>query len=151
MMEKREFTEEMARRVIDEFKEAVRTGNLEKMLACITDDCVVGHGAVPDVPWPYHGKEEVRRYMEEQLRAFSDVDISVSNHVVSGDRLVIEEEFRCTHTGPFLSYAPTGKQVQIKGCEVVSLRDGLVYHDRIYYDLATILRQLGVWEERRAA
>ena len=118
MMEKREFTEEMARGLVDELKEAIRTGNLDRILAPIAHDAVVEDVALAQT---FHGKEEVRRYTEEQLRAFSDVDISVSNHVVSGDRLVIEEEFRCTHTGPFLSYAPTGKQVQIKGCEVVSL------------------------------
>jgi len=147
-MKTRELTENTARQLIGEFREALRTGNVDKIVACFADDIVL-----EDVPQgsACHGKAEVRKYMEGWLGAFSNIEVSVPNWVLSGDCLIVEEVFKCTHTGPFLGYAPTGRQIELRGCEIMNVRDGLVYRDCLYYDLGTILRQISAKEERRAA
>jgi predicted ester cyclase len=53
---------------------------------------------------------------------------------------------RGTHTGPLQDIAPTGRSVALPGCNVIELRDGLIYREADYFDTATMLKQLGVTE-----
>jgi predicted ester cyclase len=72
--------------------------------------------------------------------------------VVHGERLhwtadgaaVAEARYRGTHTGPFLGIPPTGRSIDLPIAVVVTFEDGLMAGERFYYDLATLLRQLGV-------
>ena len=148
MMEKRELSEEYIRQFVSEVREASRTGDIDKVLPFIAADVELEDVALSQT---YHGKEEVRSYIHMFLTAFSGLDISLSNYLVSGDWAIVEGTIKGTHTGPFLGYAPTGRQIEFKTCRIFSLRDGLIYRGRAYYDLATILRQIGALEERLAA
>ncbi len=44
----------------------------------------------------------------------------------------------------FLGIEPTGRQVDIPTAIVVTFRDGLMAGERMYWDVTTLLRQLGV-------
>ena len=52
-----------------------------------------------------------------------------------------------THTGRLVlpdgtELAPTGKRVEIKGMELVRVRDGKIVVDNLYYDSLSVLVQL---------
>jgi len=40
--------------------------------------------------------------------------------------------------------APTGKRVEVRGMELVELRDGKIVVDNLYYDNLAVAAQLGV-------
>jgi steroid delta-isomerase-like uncharacterized protein len=75
---------------------------------------------------------------------FPDAHIDIVNIKESGDTVVFEFVGRGTHRGDFMGMAPTGKTVNIPVCIVGELRDGKIYREREYMDMATIMAQLGV-------
>ena len=76
--------------------------------------------------------------------AFPDGRVEVARVHVAGDTAVAEMVARGTHGGDLLGIAPTGKKVEIRICNVMELRDGKVYREREYFDVMTMLVQLGV-------
>ena len=46
--------------------------------------------------------------------------------------------------GPFAVYRATGAPIDLRGCDVMEIRDGLIGHNTIYYDGAEFARQIGM-------
>jgi predicted ester cyclase len=65
-------------------------------------------------------------------------------------RLIRDEwTFAGTQTGPLrlpdgTQLPPTGKPLEIKGMELVQVRDGKIVIDNLYYDAMAILAQVGL-------
>lgn len=79
--------------------------------------------------------------------AFPDLSFEVrAVHAPSDDVAVLELVARGTHTGPLDGLAPTGRQLEGVGCNVVEIRDGRIYRERDYYDTLALMRQLGAAE-----
>ena len=76
--------------------------------------------------------------------AFPDGRIDIQNIKESGETVIVEFVGRGTHRGDLMGMAPTGKQVNIPVCDILELRDGKVYREREYMDMATMMVQLGV-------
>ena len=76
--------------------------------------------------------------------AFPDGKLEVKRVVTQGNIAIAEMVGRGTHRGDFNGIAPTGKTVTVHICNVMELRNGKVFREREYLDVATILQQLGV-------
>ena len=65
-----------------------------------------------------------------------------------GDTVVLELTWRGTHKGPLQTptgqIAATGKPIEIEACQVYRIADGKPQSMRQYFDMATMLQQLGV-------
>ena len=83
--------------------------------------------------------------------AFPDGRINVVNIKELGDTVLAEFIGRGTHRGDLMGIAPTGRLVSIPVCEVFELRDGKIYRERQYMDMATMMTQLGVTRVPSAA
>jgi predicted ester cyclase len=57
--------------------------------------------------------------------------------------MIAETWYQGIHRGPFFDYAPTGRPIRFPLVVVIPFRDGLMAGERFYYDLATLLRQIG--------
>jgi predicted ester cyclase len=73
----------------------------------------------------------------------------VLSFVENGDTFADEWSFVATHTGPFrlpdgTELAPTGKRVELRGMELVEVRDGKIVVDNLYYDNMAVMAQLGL-------
>ena len=83
-----------------------------------------------------------------QRRAFPDAQVEVTNQVAAPDGVATEFTGRGTHTGPLGTptgaLPPTGRAVEIPGAEVWHVRAGQLARLHLYFDTATLLRQLGV-------
>ena len=77
--------------------------------------------------------------------AFSDAAGELRNVAVDTDKDLgmIEFVFRGRHTGPLMGIAPTGRSVEVPMVAVYELGDGTIDRARLYYDMATFMRQLG--------
>src|SRR5262245_46086771 len=103
-----------------------------------------------DEPWGDHrvGRDGVRTYYAELLRALPDLVIDVMRRHVTPDSIILEVEIRGTHRGAWRHLPATGRPVRFPLCGVFTFdADSRLAGERIYYDRATVLRQLGVFHD----
>jgi len=79
--------------------------------------------------------------------ALPDSKASFDNVSASGNTVTLEITWRGTHTGPLQTpggaIPPSGRKMEIRACQVVEVADGRVNAIRHYFDMATLLQQLG--------
>lgn len=129
------------------------TKDVEATLATMTDDAIVDH--VP-VHSGGRGKDALRAFYRDNFIPSwpDDLEQIPMNRVVGQNQIVDEIRTRFTHDRPmewFLpGIAPTHKRVDIDIIVVIQFRDGKICCERIYWDQATVLRQIGVLDESAA-
>ncbi len=92
----------------------------------------------------YDGDEEVRRYFADSRAAFPDQrnELIALHHTEAG--VIVEFDLRGTHTGPLRGIAPTGKEFTCRSVAFFLFEDDALVCERVYFDAATILSQLGL-------
>jgi steroid delta-isomerase-like uncharacterized protein len=106
--------------------------------------------AYEDEPWSDHraGHDAVRAYYDDLLRAVPDLQVDVQRHHVSDDGVILEVMIRGTHLGEWRGLPATGRRVNVPLCGVFTFDENdRLAGERIYYDRATVLAQLGVFHE----
>jgi steroid delta-isomerase-like uncharacterized protein len=108
-----------------------------------------------DEPWQDHrlGLEAVRSYYTELLASLPDLATDIRHRHVASDAIVLEVTIRGTHLGVWRGGMPaTGRRVEFPLCGVFAFdaQDRLA-GERIYYDRATVMRQLGLFHEPEGA
>jgi steroid delta-isomerase-like uncharacterized protein len=110
-------------------------------------------GAAPrydDEAWGehYEGGNGVRLFYEQLMRALPDLEIDVQRWHVTDDAVLVEVVIRGTHLGEWRSLPATGRTVEFPLCGVYTFDpENRLAGEKIYYDRATVLRQLGVFRE----
>jgi steroid delta-isomerase-like uncharacterized protein len=97
----------------------------------------------------FKGRSEIYDRLARDLAAFPDATYTVESFVEQGEAFADEWTFTGTNNGPFVlpdgtEVPPTGRRVEIKGMELVELRDGKIVVDNLYYDMVTAVVQLGL-------
>lgn len=103
-----------------------------------------------DEPWDEHhaGREAVRSFYEQLLRALPDLEIVVTREHVASEAVVVECVIRGTHGGKWRGLPASGRRIEFPLCGVYTFDEGgKLAGERIYYDRATVLRQFGVFRE----
>jgi steroid delta-isomerase-like uncharacterized protein len=81
-------------------------------------------------------------------KALPDSKATFQTAVADGDTVTLELTWRGTHTGPLQTpngeIAPTGRPIEVRAVQVVEVADGKAKTIRQYFDMATILQQIGV-------
>lgn len=127
------------------FHEAWTERNPDRGAAVIADDC-----EFVDVPRGevLRGPEGYRRDYERWRTAFPDGTVEITNVVAAGEWVVVEFTNRGTNTGPLRTavgeFPPTNRRIEVPYCSVMHIKNGKVISGRDYYDVNTILRQLGL-------
>jgi steroid delta-isomerase-like uncharacterized protein len=135
-------TRNARRKVIREHIRQESTQDLKGLLAGMTRDCVC---AVNISPRPFVGPKAVADRYLQQWRGFPDFKVRVRRLVVEGSNYVVtENEWRGTHRGPFFGIPPTGKRVRVRACVLWEFRGRRLRAETVYFDLATVLTQIGV-------
>jgi len=103
-----------------------------------------------DEPWDEHytGREGVRQFYQQLLRALPDLEIAVQRRHLAEDAILLEVVIRGTHLGGWRGLPATGRRVEFPLCGVYTFdADDRLAGERIYYDRGSVLRQLGVFHE----
>jgi steroid delta-isomerase-like uncharacterized protein len=103
-----------------------------------------------DEAWGEHhqGRNGVRLFYEQLMRALPDLEIEVQRRHVTDDAILVEVMIRGTHLGRWRGLPATGRRVEFPLCGVYTFdADDLLAGEKIYYDRGTVLRQLGVFHE----
>jgi steroid delta-isomerase-like uncharacterized protein len=94
------------------------------------------------------GADEVINLWRGWATAFPDSKATFHNAVANDGTATVELTWRGTHTGPLKTadgeIAATGKKIEVRACQVVEVANGKVNVIRQYFDMATMLQQLGV-------
>jgi steroid delta-isomerase-like uncharacterized protein len=103
-----------------------------------------------DEPWDGHyvGHNGVRTYYDGLLKAIPDLRIEVQQRYASQNAVVVEVIITGHHLGAWRGLPPTGRPVRFPLCGIfVFDDDDRLAGEKIYYDRATVLRQLGIFLE----
>lgn len=123
------------------------TRDTEATLATMTEDAYVNH--VPVMTGGY-GKAALRDFYSNHFipKMPPDTTLTPVSRTVGIDQLVDEMIFSFTHTEemPWMlpGIAPTNKHVEIGLVAIVRFREGKLAHEHIYWDQASVLKQIGL-------
>lgn len=96
------------------------------------------------------GVESSMAVAELFANAFPDARVVVDRVFTPSGTAIAECTGRGTHGGDFLGIPPTNRPVILKMCNIIELRDGLIYREREYFDIATVLTQIGAMPAQAA-
>ncbi|MDE3722857.1 ester cyclase [Nocardiopsis sp. N85] len=119
--------------------DAIRSGDVDAVRALFhteyefVDEEGVTHGVDGSV-------EKVRVYSS----AFPDMEFDIHRQLELGDVCVMEATVIATHTGTLFGVPATGRRISMEYCNVIEVRDGLIYREHDYNDNLAVMRQLGV-------
>ena len=131
--------------VVEEHVRCENRHDLEAVMATFGADA-----RYDDEPWVDRraGRDAVRSYYAELLRALPDLAIEVKQRHASAESVVLEVIIRGTHRGPWRGLPATGRRVEFPLCGVFGFdADDRLASERIYYDRGLVLGQLGLFHE----
>jgi carboxymethylenebutenolidase len=123
------------------------TPDVEATLATMVDDACVNH--VP-VMTGGKGKTALRAFYGNDFIPCMPPDFKMTDvsRTVGDNQLVDEMVISFTHTleMPWIlpGVAPTGRHVEVPLVAIVGFRDGKLAHENIYWDQASVLKQIGL-------
>ncbi len=107
-----------------------------------------------DEPWGarYEGRDQVRQFYAQLMAALPDLSIEIVRRHVAAETIVLEVIIRGTQMGAWRGLPGTGRRLEIPLCGIYTFSsDDRLAGERIYYDRAMVLRQLGVFHEPQTA
>jgi steroid delta-isomerase-like uncharacterized protein len=131
---------EDVRAFIQEYFDAWKSTDANKILSYYTDDVVL-HLPTGKLD----GKAAVRdSFVVPFITAFPGNIHSIRNLAHASNLVAVEWSFTAIHKGPFASIAATNKAVGMPGCSFYehNLATRKIRAGRIYFDFATLMRQL---------
>ena len=126
------------------------TRDTEATLATMLNDAYVNH--IPVMTGGY-GKDDLRRFYSHDFIPTMPADTTLTpiSRTVGEDQIVDEMIFSFTHTQemPWMlpGIAPTNRRVEVPLVAIVHFRDDKLAHDHIYWDQASVLKQIGLLED----
>ena len=91
------------------------------------------------------GPGEVRSFFTELFTALPDLEFVVERTTAAGSVAAVQWRASGTFTGgPFQGIDPTGRRVELRGCDCVEVEDGKVVRNTAYYDGMAFARAVGM-------
>ncbi|HLB29785.1 MAG TPA: ester cyclase [Dehalococcoidia bacterium] len=140
--------------IAERFREAFTVRHDAKAAAQLfSEDATLWNATLPE---PLRGRKAIEEFMGAWLRAFPDMRVEIPNVVGSGDYCAFEWVMRGTHTGPLQGpqgeIPATGRRVDLRLCAILRLdARGLIAEWKGYFDTASMMQQLGLMPEAKAA
>lgn len=128
------------------------TRDVDATMATMVDEPYVNH--VPTMTGGV-GRGQLKRFYKYHFIGANppDMELLPVSRTVGTDQLVDEMVIRFTHTSEIdwmlPGVAPTGSKVEVPLVAIVRFRDGMVAHEHIYWDQASVLVQIGALEPGR--
>ena len=95
----------------------------------------------------YEGASRVDEFLGENLKAFPDFVFEPTRVAPTADAVLVEGRFKGTHRGGWRGLPATGRSVDFPMCLVFEFDGDVMVNERLYFDVSTPLRQLGVADD----
>ena len=114
-------------KLMAEFGRAFMQGDVEGIVACVTDDFEWRQAVGPDAPWGriVQGKEDLRRALAERDVTMANLRFSDTKVTINGSQVV----------GTFRISGKTqdGQPADWRGCDLYEVRDGQIAYKDSYW------------------
>lgn len=134
----------MTRAEIERFYEDRRRAWFDRDPAALA----AGHAEDGVVESPTHGRltnrAAIRGVYATWFDAFPDLKFVQEDLIVEDDRAAVFFLSTGTHMKPFASVPASGRHMELRGVFLATFRDGLITHERRYYDSTALLVQIGM-------
>jgi glyoxylase-like metal-dependent hydrolase (beta-lactamase superfamily II)/predicted ester cyclase len=96
--------------------------------------------------------EGVREFIGALIAAVPDLRFEVLSTTTEGERCAVQWRLTGTFAGAegFAGFAPTGDRLELEGCDVLTIRDGLIQSNDAFSDSMEFARQIGMMPPRGA-
>src|SRR5581483_2891194 len=90
------------------------------------------------------GVERLRQFVAMMHGAFSDLNVSMGDVIIDGDKAAIRMTISGKHTGDAMGFPATGKNVRVEGIDILRFANGKVVEHWGISDQAGMMMQLGL-------
>jgi steroid delta-isomerase-like uncharacterized protein len=90
------------------------------------------------------GTDAIRQWLQNIFLAFPNIHYELEDSFETDERMVVHWIATGNHQGTFLKIPATGKPVSIHGMSITRIKDGKITEGKLIWDLAGVLRQLGL-------
>ena len=142
-------TNDEIRSFLERFRNAWETQNVNELVGCYADDCVV----VSPIFNTLNHRSQVEKSYNDFFKALAIQKIKVEDIVIGNDdppRAVIVWNLQVTHVGEMFGMPATGKKIERTSAFILTLRDGLITKEFRIYDFTSMLIQLGALRAKPA-
>ncbi|MFZ5827848.1 MAG: ester cyclase [Bacillota bacterium] len=120
---------------------AFNRGDAAGIAALFTEDSVHSFPSVTE----RRGRQAAQAHYQMLFTAYPNARLTLADVMVEGAQVVSTWTITGTHSGPLGPIPATGRELSLKGVTVAETSpEGLLRCERVYYDRASVLRQLGV-------
>lgn len=126
--------------LVDRHLTAENEHQMSETLATLHPECVF-----EDLPLglSYQGRSGAAEYYKTWWNAFSIEVKGIARHWTTEGNMIAETQYFGTHSGSFHGLAATGRNIELRLAVIIRFKDGLMLGERFYYDLSSLLSQLG--------
>ncbi|MBP1326702.1 hypothetical protein JOF28_001934 [Leucobacter exalbidus] len=118
--------------------------NVEQLMTTFSEDCVLQDMADPAAP--FEGHAAARGFLVDYFADLANVDVNITKVAQNEDTVFGELDVTADWVSePFSPESP--RRVNFKYVIVDTFRDGLVVHERFYWDSESLQKQLVVSED----
>ena len=106
----------------------------------------VKYNLVDQVPAQLNGVKEIMAYYDFLRTAYPDMKYEIKHLTVDGNKVIAQNKFTGTNTGPRGDQPPTNKKVTFSSVSIFYITNGEISQVDVYTNKAAIFRQLGMTE-----
>ncbi|MEO8110128.1 MAG: ester cyclase [Ginsengibacter sp.] len=88
------------------------------------------------------GREAIAGMLHYLYHIAFDAKAEIKNTIITGEKALLEADFKGKHVGEFAGLQPTNKEINVPLCVSYHLEDGLIKQARIYMLADVMMRQL---------
>lgn len=135
-----------SKELLKHVEELYNSHDLDALAGAYAEDAVMN---VPESDGPVRGRNAIRELFAEQFIEFPDGRMSAEIVVEQGDTVAEEFSYTGTNTGPLTApdgrtLPATGKRIEMKGIELLQLRDSKIVRHDVFHDSALELGLVSV-------
>jgi steroid delta-isomerase-like uncharacterized protein len=126
--------------IVHGYVAAIDSRDLERVWSFYDDDIVYEDVAVAQV---YRGLDAVKRFYEKSMSAL-DVRWRVDTICATDEGFGLAWRMEGTHVADLPGMPATGRSYSVPGASIAAVRDGRIVHNRDFWNLLDLLKQLGL-------
>ena len=115
--------------------------DLDRLVSLYADDF---EGKDVGLAQTYYGLAGIRQMAQHYYNAFPDLRFTSTESIIEGNRASLSWISQGTHRGKIMNIPPTGRSIKVCGITTLSLKNGLVARSSVLWDVAGLLRDIGL-------
>ena len=131
-------------KVVKDYIAAINSHDLERIASFYTNNGIEEDWAFGIV---IHGKKEIKEIFGATFIASPDLKVKLRSSFSVGDWVASEWVMSGTAIGDFMGLKGTGKKWSVRGASITQVSKGKIKRNADYYNLTTILQQMGLLPE----